>query len=98
MCDDKTLGELGIISDETREEAILKITIDTNLITIRVNLNHSMHQQKPSGNQGNSKIFDTSGYSSAGGPLGQNNTLFEELLELQTFTTCSIYCLKHLIS
>ena len=83
LSDEKTLGELGLIGDNSHNvNVILKIEIDTNLITIRVNLNHSLHQQKPSGNHCNTRLFDSSGYSSAGGPHGHNNTFFEEILEL----------------
>ncbi len=58
MSDDKTLLELGIIgggSCEDTGDLLLKVTIDTSLIRVRVNLNHSMHQNRPSVNN-NSRI------------------------------------------
>ena len=72
LSDEKTLGELGLVSAEKAlEPIILKVMFDMNPIIIRVNLSHSMHQPKPSGSGAgyhNQRLFDTSGYSSAGWP------------------------------
>ncbi len=71
LSDEKTLFELGLMNAERGlEPVILKVMFDMNPILIRVNLSHSMHQQKPSGSGAgyhNQRIFETSGYSSAGG-------------------------------
>ena len=44
MPDDKTFGELGHINEESEQDSVkLKLMIDTNPTTIRINLSHSMH-------------------------------------------------------
>lgn len=45
MPDDKTMGELGLImnGESDLDSMKLKLMIDTNPITIRVNLSHSIH-------------------------------------------------------
>ncbi len=47
LSDEKTLYDLGCLQYGT--DITMKLSVDTNPIIIRVNLNHSLHQPKPSG-------------------------------------------------
>ena len=78
LTDEKTLKSQ--IPGTEHGQLSLRLTIDSNPIMIRVNLNHSMHEPKHSGA---SKQQDVSA--------------FEDTLEVQTFSTCSIHCLKYMI-
>jgi hypothetical protein len=87
--DEKTIGEFLSGS----EPVVFKLTYDTNPIIIRINLSHSLHQPKPSGSgAGHHKgFFETSGYSSV---APNSSSFIEDVIEVQTHSTCSVYCLK----
>lgn len=83
LSDEKTLLDLGLSRATNRD---LKLTIEGAPLVVRVNLAHSLPRSK-------SVQVDTSVCSSSGGFNGQH----DETIEIQTYSTCSVYCLKHLI-